>query len=117
MDFKPVLLWSDILLWALVAGCVVLAVYCRSQDYLRRAWRRVGESTVAMASVTVLAGFVLVGMLDSLHYQPRLPAQDGRTAVQYAPEVLSALDALLAPLRLNREKTYSAPLSTHGFAK
>ncbi len=117
MDFKPVLLWSDILLWALVAGCVVLAVYCRSQDYLRRAWRRVGESTVAMASVTVLAGFVLVGMLDSLHYQPRLPAQDGRTAVQYAPEVLSALDALLAPLRLNREKTYSAPLATHGFAK
>ncbi len=117
MEFKPVFLWSDILLWAMAAGCVALGIYCRGQDYLRRAWRRVGESGVAMASVTVLAGFVLVGMLDSLHYQPRLPAQEGKTGVQYAPEVLSALDALLSGIRLNKEKTYSAPLATHAFSK
>lgn len=115
--FHPVFLWSDILLWALVAGCVALGYYCRGQDYLRRAWRRVAESAVAMASVTVLAAFVVVGMLDSLHYQPRLPAQEGRDGIQYAPEVLSALDAVLAPMRLNKEKTYSAPLATHAFAK
>ena len=117
MAFKPLLLWSDILLWALVAGAVLLAMYCRSQDYLRRAWRRVGESAAAMASVTVLAVFVAVGLLDSLHYQPRLPAQEGSSEVQYAPEVLSVLDALVADLRLNKEKTYSAPLATHAFAK
>lgn len=117
LSFKPVLLWSDILLWALVAGCIALAIYCRRQDYLRRAWRRVGESGVAMASATVLAAFALVGMLDSLHYQPRLPAQDGRTEVQYAPEVLSVLDLLVADVRLNKEKTYSAPLATHAFSK
>ena len=114
---KPVFLWSDLLLWALVAGAVLLAMYCRSQDYLRRAWRRVGESAAAMASVTVLAVFVAVGLLDSLPYQPRLPAQQGSSEIQYAPEVLSALDALFADLRLNKEKTYSAPLATHGFAK
>ncbi|MDP2870908.1 ABC transporter permease [Methyloversatilis sp.] len=117
MDFKPLLLWSDILLWAMVAGCVALAFYCRRQDYLRRAWRRVGESGVAMSSATILAAFVSVGLLDSLHYQPRLPAQEGSTEAQYAPEVLSALDALVADLRLNKEKTYSAPLATHAFAK
>jgi peptide/nickel transport system permease protein len=117
MDFKPLLLWSDILLWAMVAGCVALAFYCRRQDYLRRAWRRVGESGVAMASATVLAAFVIIGLLDSLHYQPRLPAQEGKPGVQYAPEVLSALDALVADLRLNKEKTYSAPLATHAFAR
>ena len=117
MHFKPLLLWSDILLWAMVAGCFALAFYCRRQDYLRRAWRRVGESGVAMASATVLAGFVAVGLLDSLHYQPRLPVQEGKAGVQYAPEVLSALDALVADLRLNKEKTYAAPLATHAFAK
>jgi peptide/nickel transport system permease protein len=117
MAFKPLLLWSDILLWAMVAGCIALAMYCRRQDYLRRAWRRVGESGAAMASATLLAGFVAVGLLDSLHYQPRLPAQEGEAGAQYAPEVLSALDALVADLRLNKEKTYSAPLATHAFAK
>lgn len=115
--FRPVFLWSDILLWAMVAGCVLLAVQCRRHDYLRRAWRRVGESSSAMASATVLSVFIAVGLLDSLHYQPRLPAQEGSTDVQYAPEVLSALDALLVDLRMNKEKTYSAPLATHAFAK
>ncbi|WP_018411343.1 ABC transporter permease [Methyloversatilis thermotolerans] len=117
MNFKPLFLWSDLLLWAMVAGCVLLAVHCRRHDYLRRAWRRVGESSVGMASATVLAAFIAVGLLDSLHYQPRLPAQEGSSEVQYAPEVLSALDALLADLRLNKEKTYSAPLATHAFAR
>jgi peptide/nickel transport system permease protein len=117
MDFKPVFLLSDILLWALVAGCVVLALYCRRQDYLRRAWRRVGESGIAMSAAVVLTAFMAVGMLDSLHYQARLPAQAGNQDVQYAPEVLSALDALLSGLRLNSEKTYSAPLALFSFAK
>lgn len=117
MSFKPLFLWSDILLWSLLAGCVVLAFYCRRHDYLRRAWRRVGESSAAMASATLLTAFIAVGLLDSLHYQPRLPAKEGSTEVQYAPEVLSALDALLADLRLKKEKTYSAPLATHAFAK
>lgn len=117
MHFKPVLLWSDILLWVMVVGCVALAFYCRRQNYLRRAWRRVGESGVAMASATVLAAFLSIGLLDSLHYQSQLPAQEGKTGVQYAPEVLSTLDALVSDLRLNKEKTYSAPLATHAFAR
>jgi len=82
MSFKPLFLWSDILLWSLLAGCVVLAFYCRRHDYLRRAWRRVGESSAAMASATLLTAFIAVGLLDSLHYQPRLPAKEGSTEVQ-----------------------------------
>jgi peptide/nickel transport system permease protein len=65
----------------------------------------------------VLACFLGVGLLDSLHYRPRLPAQSAETPVAYSVQVHSALDALLAPLRTRLEKTYSAPLATRLYQK
>ncbi|MDP3033453.1 MAG: ABC transporter permease, partial [Rhodocyclaceae bacterium] len=62
---------------------------------------------------TVLLAFVLVALLDSLHYRERLPGDQEN----YAVEVRSALDAALTGLRTRAEKTYSAPLATHLFAK
>lgn len=115
LPLQVVVLWSDALLFALIAAFAGFAWWTRRQAMLRAAWARVGRSPVAMASATLLALFVLVGTLDSLHYRARLPLQPGQP-VHYAVEVNSALDALLAPLRLNTEKTYSAPLATHLFA-
>ena len=65
---------------------------------------------------TVLLCFVVIGLLDSLHYRAALPAEPGQ-ARQYAVEVNSALDALAAPLRTRLEKTYSAPFATRLYAK
>lgn len=113
MAFKPVLLWSDALFFALILVSVAGIAWARTQDHLRSAWQRVAASRVGMASATILAVFLVVAVLDSLHYRPRLSgAQD-----KYAVEVLSAFDALLLPLKANTEKTYSAPLATHSFAK
>jgi peptide/nickel transport system permease protein len=73
-----------------------------------------------MAAATVLAAFVVVGVLDSLHYRERLPDAGnaaGKGQAAYSNEVLSALDALLLPLKSRTEKTYSGPLATHLFAK
>jgi peptide/nickel transport system permease protein len=70
-----------------------------------------------MAALTVLLAFVAVGLLDSLHYRPRLDALNGQAAAGYSTEVRSALDALLQPLKAATEKTYSAPLATHLYAK
>ena len=114
--FQPVLLWSDALLFVLIAVIVALVLWARRQDALRAAWARVARDGVAMAAATVLAVFVLIGLLDSLHYRALLPAQPG-AAARYAVEVNSALDALLAGLRQRAEKTYSAPLATHLFAR
>jgi peptide/nickel transport system permease protein len=58
---------------------------------------------------------VLAGLLDSVHYRTALPPQDGKPA--WSTEIRSLLDRALEPLRANREKTYSAPLATHLFAK
>ncbi|MDR1708863.1 MAG: ABC transporter permease [Candidatus Accumulibacter sp.] len=117
LPFLPVLLWSDALVWLLALGGAALAGASWRNPRSRAAWRRVGASRAGMAAATVLAAFAAVGLLDSLHYRPRLAdSEPGRPAV-YAVEVLSALDALASPLRRSAEKTYSAPLATRAYAK
>jgi peptide/nickel transport system permease protein len=115
LPFMPVLLPSDLLLLVLLLVTIALVVANRRSEPLRDAWRRVAENRAGMVAATVLALFVVVGLLDSLHYRARLPMQQNN-APSYSVEVLSALDALLMPLRSKTEKTYSAPLSIHLFA-
>jgi len=117
MNFMPVLLWSDVLIWLLAIAGVVLGVFSSRNAPLRAAWRRVGHSRVGMASATVLSLFVLIGLLDSLHYRPRLDDGEKDQPVAYAVEVLSLLDAIATPLHTRNEKTYSAPLATRAYAK
>lgn len=115
MPFIVELLWSDVLVWLLVAAVIGFALYTRRHPHLRAPWARVARSASGMAAATVLAAFVLLGLLDSLHYRAALPQQGGKVA--YSTEVRSLLDRVLEPLRLTREKTYSAPLATHLYAK
>ncbi len=117
MSFQPVLLWSDVMLWLLVLGSAGLGLWSARTEHLRRAWVRMGKKSVAMGAGTLLLLFLIVGLLDSLHYRLRLPAAPGQTEVVYGVEVHSVLDALLSSLRERNEKTYSAPLSTRLYAK
>jgi len=122
MTFLPVILWSDVLIWLLVVAAVVLGALSSRNPPLRAAWQRVGRSRPGMAAATVLIAFVLVGLLDSIHYRPRLENRENGVAVAqqsvaYAIEVLSLLDTVLTPLRTRNEKTYSEPLATHAYAK
>lgn len=117
MSFLPVLLWSDILVWLLLLAAIVLGALSSRNPPLRAAWQRVGRSRPGMAAATVLVAFVLVGLLDSLHYRPRLESREADQPVAYSVEVLSLLDTLLSPLRLQHEKTYSEPLATRAYAK
>ncbi|WP_413439368.1 ABC transporter permease [Sulfuriferula sp. GW1] len=116
MMFKPVMLWTDALIFLLLAAVGIFTWYVRRHDYLRAPWRRVLTNPTGMAAAVVLAVFVVIGLLDSLHYRPALAMKAGQP-VQYGVEVLSALDAMLPKLRTHKEKTYSAPLATHLYAK
>ncbi len=69
MPFRFEWLWSDVLVWLLVAGAVGLALYTRARPHLRAPWSRVARSPSGMAAATVLVPFVLIGLLDSLHYR------------------------------------------------
>ncbi len=108
----PVVLATDLLLWLLVAGALAYLLYCRRHGHLAAPWRRVLQSRAALASLVVLAAFAALGLVDSLHFRPRLAAGEA-----YSNEVLSVLDVGLSHLRANREKTYSAPFATRLYAK
>jgi len=114
--FQIVVLWSDMLIWLLVAVGIGVGVLVAKTPPLLAAWRRVGANRVGMASATVLLAFIAVGLLDSLHFRLQLEGKPGQKA-SYAIEVLSVLDVLAAPLRQRNEKTYSAPFATRLYAK
>ena len=121
MNFTPVFLWSDLLLGALLLVCACYAWQASKHAHLRAPWARVRRNAAGLASATVLIPFVLIGVLDSLHYRPMLQANAGTATARYSVEVKSVLDvvlgAALGTMIGKSEKTYSAPLATHGFSK
>jgi peptide/nickel transport system permease protein len=112
----PVMLWTDALVFLLLACGAAGAWYVRRQPHLLLPWQRVAQSRIGMVSLLVLSLFLLVGLLDSLHYRVALPERNAGQTV-YSPEVLSAFDALAGNLRTHTEKTYSSPLATQLYAR
>ncbi|HET7764053.1 MAG TPA: ABC transporter permease [Burkholderiales bacterium] len=112
----PVVLWTDALVFALAAAVAVYFSYVHHQPHLRAPWRRVTRSVQGMSALVILAVFLGIGLLDSVHYRRALERQPGRE-VAYSTEVISVFDAVAEPLRAHREKTYSAPFATRAFAR
>jgi peptide/nickel transport system permease protein len=114
---KPVILWTDALIFLLVTVVIVFISYARGKPHLHAPWRQVLHSRIATASLVILLAFITTGLLDSLHF--RLPlADNGKgSETHYAVEVLSVLDVLVGPLRSRVEKTYSAPFATHLYTR
>ncbi len=116
MSFIPVILWSDALVFLLIAACITATLYVRKREHLLLPWRRVAQSSMAMVSLLVLSLFLLVGLLDTLHFRVALPQSNNGEKV-YSPEVLSVFDKVVEPLRTHTEKTYSAPFALTLYAK
>lgn len=117
MPFKPVILWTDALIYLLVAVIIGFALYARRKEPLRAPWRQVARSRLAMASLVVLTVYVGMGLMDSFHFQKALPGDTQAGEVHYSPDVLSVLDVVLTPLRERVEKSYSEPFATHLYSK
>jgi len=111
-----VILWTDGLIFLLLLVAVVFAVYASRREHLRDPWRQVVRSRVGVSTLVVLAFYVVVGLLDSVHFHPLLPSGEEGKKIQ-SGEVISLFDHLVTPLRERHEKTYSAPLATHLYAK
>jgi len=114
---KYVFLWTDLVLWLLVAGVVLYVRHVLSSANLRANWRHVTHNAPAMCSAVVLLAFMTVALLDSVHYRPLLPSAGAQSAVAYSTRTFSLLDTLLAHAIDAREKTYSAPLEYRSFQK
>lgn len=118
MPFKPVMLWTDALIYLLVAVVIAFAWYVRRKEHLLAPWRRVGHSASGMAALTLLVFFIATGLLDSVHFRPAVESKSsGNGEKAYSVEVLSLLDVIATPLRTRVEKTYSAPFAARLYAK
>jgi len=111
------LFWTDALIFLLLAMAAGFTWYARRREHLRAPWRRVGRSRVAMSALVVLLAYVVIGVLDSIHYRPALEGREGAQTAAYSNEVISAFDTLVSGLRARAEKTYSAPFATHLYTK
>jgi len=81
MQFLPVLLWTDALIWILVAVTVAFGAYAARHEHLRVPWRQVARRPLAMGALVVLAAYVTLGLLDSVHFRERLPPVMAKTAI------------------------------------
>ena len=117
MNFKLVILWTDAMIFLLLAVAMAGAWWMIQKPHLLLPWQRLFKSRVGMVSLLVLSLFVSVGLLDSLHYRAALPDNNNKVKAAYAAEVLSVFDVLAGGLRSHTEKTYSAPLAVYLYAK
>ena len=113
----------NLLLIAMIAAAILLIRYASRQEYWRNAARQVRRRRLAMISFAILSVYTSIGLLDSLRWGDPVLNPDGKLVrneaggLIYSPRRLSLLDRVCTPLREKTEKTYSAPLSTHLYAK
>ena len=128
MAFKLVLLWTDAALWGLLFGLCAYGWRVRRHAHLRANWAKVLREPMAASSGLVLAFFLALTMLDSVHLRSQLAtaaptsaAGDQAQAIEAQPvfdtRTLSVLDLLLSRQMAMREVSYSAPLAYQAFSK
>ncbi len=111
----PVILWTDALVFLLLSLIIVVAILMRRDRQLREQWYSVFHSKIGAVAAVVLLLYIVVGLLDSLHFHPTTTDSSGAEVV--SPQVLSVLDLALSDLRDSTEKSYSAPFSRYLYVK
>ncbi len=112
-------------IFIVACGFVVwwLLRYASQQEYWRNAARQIRKNRVGVVCLFIILGYLLIGVLDSIRWRDPLFNQAGTLSrneddrIVYRPRALSLLDRLCTPLRERTEKTYSAPLARHLYAK
>ena len=107
------LLWTDVLVWLLVAVFVLLGWRSMRSVQTRRMWQRIFHSSVAMASAVVLLFYLLFALLDSVHFKVNTPIAKGMVE----GEIVSLLDLGMAHQKYYSERTYSAPFAIREYTK
>lgn len=116
---KPVLLWSDLLVFLLVLALCLFFWRLRRDPTIRLRWRQVFSSRLGMAAFTVIIAYVSVALLDSIHFRRALAATPGSesSTTYYDNTVTSVFDLMTGGMGERFERTYSAPFALRSFEK
>ncbi len=110
------LLWTDIMVWILIAALIVWGWVVSRSPQVKQQWHTIFKSGIAMASATILLFYLFFTLLDSVHLRLAKETEGKNTQVQYG-EMVSLLDMMFSHNIRNTERTYSAPFATHEYAK
>ena len=108
----PVILPTDLLFFILLSAFLAYAFYAYRQPMLRKNWRKLSRSRSAMVSLTIVSFYLLIALLDSLHFRPSASSEEAPAAM-VSHQVLSVFDLMVTPLRIQHEASYSAPFSAY----
>jgi peptide/nickel transport system permease protein len=116
---KPVILWSDALIYLLVISLAFFFYRLRKDPQTRERWAEVFSSKLGMVTFTVIAAYIMVALLDSLHFRRALENPEGVAVeeVFYDNKVTSVFDLLTGGMGDRFERTYSAPFALLSFEK
>jgi len=103
-----IILWTDALIYILVLASLLAGFYICRKPHFKRPLKKISASKTGMISLLFLMFFILIGLLDSVHFKET----EGNSH-----EIISLLDYWAKPLRTQSEKTYSAPFSAYLYSK
>ncbi len=113
---KLVVLWTDAVVFLLIAAVWWYAYKVTRTPHLSATWRKAFTARTGAATATILVLFALIGTLDSIHFRTLLPDSNA-SSPSYSAVTRSVLDAVLATQERARETGYSAPLAYVGYEK
>jgi peptide/nickel transport system permease protein len=105
------------MVWLLLVVVLVWSLMASRSSQVRKQWHTVFKSSIAMASATVLLFYLLFTLLDSIHFRLKTTPSATKTQTTQYAEMTTILDLLFSHNIKNTERTYSAPFSTHEYAK
>lgn len=97
--------YTDALVFVLLLFGIGLILFNRNSVLMKRISQKICSRSRYIITSLVLLAFILIGMLDSIHYK-----QDPES-----PIVISVLDRLLSPQNSQNETTYSAPFALKSY--
>jgi peptide/nickel transport system permease protein len=112
----PIILWTDALIYLLLAILIWLIITTARKDFMRAQWRKAYGSPIKMIALVILIFYTIIGVVDSLHYIPKLGTNSEGKPI-YAAKINSVLDWLLKPNSEQLETSYSPPFATELFNK
>ncbi len=101
-----IFLWTDLLVYLLLLLTLIAIYFAMRNKHTRARWFKVYRRPSRIIASMILMVFVVVGLLDSIHYVPKADTSNN---------IMSLLDKLLYPISTLAEKSYSAPFATHLF--
>lgn len=116
---KPLLLWSDVLIFLLVFALILFFYRLNKDPQTRQRWSEVFSTRLGMVTFTVILTYVGIALLDSMHFRKALEPVEGSPSseVFYDNKVTSVLDVVLGGMGDRFERTYSAPFALLSFEK